>query len=120
MSEYEVFRCDHCNGPKIKEGKKRLKPIYKRIKEEKLYDLVKSHILAIKKDPDITNKIFAEKIAEHFQVKTHRIIKIFMKLNQEGIISQAYNNPPHDCRRATTMMDWGMDNSWMATRYYII
>jgi len=117
MSEYNIFRCDHCNGKKIKGRGKRLKPIYKKIKKDKLYSMVKEHILQLR----ILNKttVTAEKIAERFQVKKHEITQIFAKLNQEGILSQAHNHPPHDCRRATSFIDYGNDNSWGASRYNI-
>jgi len=143
MSEYQTFRCDHCTGPKKKGLGKRLKPIYKKIKSDKLYLLVKEYILEItkkrekrkEKEKEINQKrikegkspymsvfifndsaVYAENIAKHFQVKTHEVKKVFKKLNQEGILSQGKNSPPHDSRRER---GWGHDNSWRATIYYI-
>ena len=126
MSEYNTFRCDHCSGPKFKGRGKRPRPVYKRINDEKLYILVKEKILLLrnewikKKDTDQYAKCYvcAENIAKELQVKTHRIKIIFQKLNQEGILSLSHNRPPHDCRRATSLMDYGYDNSWQATCYY--
>jgi len=117
MSEYNTWRCDHCNGPKSKGKGRRSKPIYKKIKKDKLYQLVKEYVLNIKlKKKTIT----AEEVAEKLQVKKHYITQIFMKLNQEGILSQAHNYPPHDCRRAMSVWDWGSDNSWKASEYSIL
>ena len=138
MNEYTTYRNDYGIPPKKR--KKKLKPIYKKIKPDKLYLLVKEYILnfkdirdkkdRIKKEeekPNVmqvydyqANYICAEKVAEHFQVKKHEIKEVFKKLNQEGILSQGENSPPHDCRRATTWMDAGSDDSWKATAYRIL
>jgi predicted transcriptional regulator len=93
---------------------KRLRPIYKRMNKEKLYKQVKELVLQHNSE----KAIFAEDIAKKLQVKTHKVKHAFMKLNQEGLISQAHNATPHDCIRATNIIDWGTDWSWMATRYY--
>ena len=120
FAEYKTWRCDHCNGRKKKEKDgvfrpKKQKPIYKRISDEKLYELVRNEILEISKTK--TFFVTAEKIAEKFQVKKHRVKHVFMKLNQEGILSRGENKPPHDSRRS--IWPGGGDNSWQATIYYI-
>ena len=111
--EYNTFSCNL----KKKRKKPRFKPIYKKIKSDKLYFLVKEHILSLR-DKD-EKYVFAEDIAKKFQVKKHEIKEAFKKLNQEGILGQAENSAPHDCRRAIFWWDIGKDNSWMASRYHI-
>ena len=164
---YNIHRCDHCSGPKIrkskldklkekvekrekefkkaikkkgyinlplfnkkelnvvmgtyietKKGRKKIKPIYKRIKNDKLYELVKNYIIKLKKEN--IEYVYAEKIAEKFKVKKHRIKVVFMLLNKESILGQAENKPPHDSNRNLSMMDYGPDNSWRASRYEIL
>lgn len=138
MSEYTTYRNDYGKPPKKR--KKKLKPIYKKIKPDKLYLLVKEYVLNIKnvrnkkerikkeKDKDNVGQVYdywanyicAEKVAEYFQVKKHEIKEYFKKLNQEGILSQGENKPPHDCRRSTSWIDWGYDDSWKATVYRVL
>jgi hypothetical protein len=114
MSEYNTYRNDYSSAKDKIHGKK-LKPIYKRIKPEKLYLLVKAYILNLDKE----DTIFAEDVANLFQVKKHEIKEVFKKLNQDGILSQGSNRPPHDGQRNRSMIGWGFDNSWIATRYHI-
>ena len=118
MDEYTTYSYKSRNPFfKEKKRKKKLKPIYKKIKQDKLYQLVKNHILELKRKGK--SSVFAEKVAEKFQVKKHEIKNIFKKLNQEGLLSQSSNYPPHDCRRSISAWDHGGDNSWLASVYYI-
>jgi hypothetical protein len=122
MSEYQTYRSDGEQKPSKRKGQGlRLRPIYKRIKFDKLYLLAKEYI-SKQKEKKI-DFVFAEKIAKHFQVKKHEIKEVFKKLNQEGILSQACrNNPPHDCDRELGpfgCIGWG-HSGWIATQYKIL
>lgn len=124
MSEYQTCRDDGKPKPsKIKGQGRRLRPIYKRIKFDKLYSLVREYILEQKEDKEKRDFVFAEDVAKYFQVKKHKMKEVFKKLNQEGILSQACRNyPPHDCDRELGpfgCIGWG-HSGWMATQYKIL
>ena len=118
-AEYQTFRCDHCTGPKKKAHHgnlrpKRMRPSYRRISNKDLYELIKCEIRHRQQIKKL--HVTAEEIAERCRVKVHRVKKVFMKLNQEGLMTRAFNRPPHDSRRE---LGWGHDNSWGASIYYI-
>lgn len=115
MSEYQTFSCRHCNK-KPKGRGKRLPPTYKRMSDEKLYQMVLDEFSKYKKANKLV--VTVEKIAKMCQVKVYRVEQIFMKLNQEGILSQAHNAPPHDCKREKG--SFCNDSSWCASSYTIL
>ena len=59
MNEYTTYRNDYGIPPKNR--KKKLKPIYKKIKFDKLYLLVKEYILNLKDIRDEKDRIKKEK-----------------------------------------------------------
>jgi ribosomal protein S25 len=115
MSEYQTFSCRHCKAKPSGRGK-RPRPTYKRTSDEKLYQRVLDQIYKYKKENKMV--VTVEKIARICQVKVHRVKKLFMKLNQEGILSQAHNAPPHDCKR--DRYSFCHDSSWCASTYTIL
>ncbi len=57
-----------------------------------------------------------EGIAKLLEVPEHQVKITFHKLNQQGILSQPHNIPPHDSKRDF----WGgNDSSWTASSYTI-
>jgi predicted transcriptional regulator len=64
--------------------------------------------------------ITAEDIANKLRAKKSMVELCFHRLNLEGILSQGYNQAPHDSTRDRHM--WGVvfgrgDSSWQATVY---
>lgn len=87
--QYETLRIKYIQYFPKKRKKQLFNPVYKRISDEKLYLLIKNYIEE-KRKMDGYQWASAEKTAEKFQVKKDRIKKIFMKLNQEGLLSKAH------------------------------
>ncbi len=113
MAEYTTYSCRHCTPkPRGRRRIRRLRPIYKRRSNEKLYPLIRNMVVKY----DFNKVIYAETIAKRLQVKVHQVKQIFMILNQEGLLSQGENLAPHDSTREK--FGFGSDNSWCATRYY--
>jgi hypothetical protein len=101
---------------------KSLKPHLRKRKEEELYNEIKNFILEAKKN----NATFVsiEDISNLLKIDKKQLPKIFMKLNREGLISQAHHSFLHDSNRGDYLMTSSFNNrdnsDWYANIYYIL
>lgn len=94
---------------------KKLKRTRKKIKPEKLKELVLKEIKDMKE-----NEIYfltKEDLSYKLQVKKSDLDKIFMELNREGILSQAHHHFMHDSNRGNVVFNECSD--WAANTYSI-
>ena len=108
---FSEINCRHCN---LGEKRSLFRPSLKRWKFEKLLSIVRKMIVEEPK-----SSVTVESYASTLKCKKHLIDRCFALLNKEGLLSQAYNRPPHDSSRDPDT--WGKgDSAWMASTYTVI
>lgn len=113
-----AWRCAHCQG----KGK-RHKVFFVPRKKRDVYEDVKAKIMAIRAMPPDKRAyrdtlLYKETLAVELGVHPDCVVQALARLNREGLVSQRYNRPPHDCRRSKGM-DHGPDDSWMGSYYSV-
>ena len=97
---------------------KTIKRKVKRYNHDSLKKLIISEIELQKKNNHVYVTI--ENIAYKFHAKLGDIKKIFMELNREGVISQAYRGFPHDSHRISGELHSPyVASDWISNFYYI-
>lgn len=127
MSIYSRHSCRCCithNKKQKHRGHYRFKS-FKKISLENLTNLVRTEVtkrrlVCIKKRENKEyvykdSHVTAEELAEMFKVRIHQIKSIMLIMNQEGLVYQRENRPPHDSKRE--YRGEGNDSSWMASIY---
>ena len=111
----EMSKCDNNISHKS------LKHSCKKYSEQKLYEKTIECIEKLKKEECFY--ICKENIAFNLNVRKKYLDKIFMRLNREGILSQAKHRFMHDSNRCpgyeTLSYDYTKDSDWAAD-YYVI
>lgn len=100
------------------ESHKLLKRSTKKMSEEKLYDLVKDFIFEAKRNE--ASFVTIEDVALKLSVDKKCLPKIFMRLNREGILSQARHSLMHDSNRDGYQLMPDESGDWAANTYTIL
>lgn len=110
------FLQDEKNGS-LKPQRK-FKKKYKKMKDEKAYELILKRIINIKKDDSYVRKIITkEETSKTLEIREEQVERIFRKMNLEGILSQPKHRYPHDNNR--NPYDGGCFSGWMSDIYEI-
>lgn len=108
-----TWRCDHCQG----KGKRR-RVFFVRHDKKDAYGAILAIVLAEQAKPAKDRKrLTREELAVSLGIHSSFVHHALMRLNQEGLINQRQNRPPHDSTR-----DLGNsvgDSAWCASTYSI-
>ena len=107
-------RCGNCNHKRDK-----FRPSLKRWKLEDVYIIIRTKILEIIKNNKGYVYVTVEEFVTDLRAKRSLVDQVFAKLNLEGLLSQGFNKPPHDCKREKSGFSHGNDSSWQATIYKV-
>lgn len=120
--------CRLVDGKRVwSRGRIKIRPSCKRIKQDKLLDLIRDRVKDLstkyfnnntKSNNNVHNYgyIEAEALASEFQVASHRIKQCFQVLKLEGLLGYKENRAPHD---STRDFFWrGGESAWCPTRYW--
>lgn len=97
--------------------------IMRRSTKKRSDDWVYKEVLKIIQEKKKSNKYYSdwyltkEDVAIYLKVKEKQVDKVFMRLNQEGVLEQPIHRAPHDTNRSID----GFDNcrGWASDLYYI-
>lgn len=107
------FWCSGIRPEKCKRHRRR-RPTIKRMKRERVLDIVRERINS--SEIDGTQNLTVEGVASQLRLEPAKVHWAFMVLNREGILSQGENYTPHDSPRSGL----GNDSRWHATSYRVL